>query len=118
MATVILTTTARINWIFFYVSENKLGHFKQRPNEALPKFLGKQGLPCMSSFVLSNTADTALELPGGGQRIEQLNPVSPGVMGWGCLDLLLILPLEESSHGSLINPLRRVATHIAALPSC
>jgi len=32
--------------------------------------------------------------------MEQLNPVSPGAMGWGCLNLLLILPLEESSHGS------------------
>lgn len=104
MATIILATTARINCIFFVcVSKNKLGHFKQQPNEALPKFLGKQGLPCTSSLVLSNTADTALELPGGGQRMEQLNPVVPGVMGWGCLELLLVLPLEESSHGSLIN---------------
>lgn len=47
------------------VSENELGHFKQ-PKEALPKFLEKQELPCMSSLVLSNKADTALELPGGG----------------------------------------------------
>lgn len=45
------TTTARINWIFC-VSENKLGLFKQQPNEALLKFLGKQELPGTSSFVV------------------------------------------------------------------
>lgn len=97
------TTTAGINWIFFFccVSKNKLGHFKQQPKAALPKFLEKQGLPCTSSLVPSDTADTALELPRGGQRMEQLSPASPGVMGWSCLDLLLVMPLEESSHGSL-----------------
>lgn len=96
-------TTTRINrgGVVFCVCEKKLGHFKQQPKAALPKFLGKPGLPCTSSPVLSNTADTALELPGGGQRMAQMNPVSPGVMGWGCLDLLLVLPLEESSHGAL-----------------
>lgn len=51
--------------------------------------------------MLSNTADAALELPEGEQRMEQLNPVSRGVVGLGCLDLLLILLLEESSCGSL-----------------
>lgn len=75
-------------------------------------------MPCTSSLVLTNTADTVLELLGGGQRIEQLNPVSPGVMGGGCMDLLLIPPLEESSHGSLINLLRRVATHRTARSGC
>jgi len=52
---------------FFCVTENKLGHFKQQPNEALPKFVGKQGLPCTSSLVLSSTADSALELPELGR---------------------------------------------------
>lgn len=51
--------------------------------------------------MLSNTADAALELPRGGQRMEQLNSVSPGVVVWDCLDLLLILYLEESSCGSV-----------------
>lgn len=57
---------ARINWIFC-VSENKLGHFKQQPNEVLPKFLGKWGLPGASSLVVSMAADTALGCLGVGR---------------------------------------------------
>lgn len=60
------TTTARINWIFC-VSKNKLGCFKQQPNEALPKFLGKQGLPGTSFFVASKAVDAALGCRGVGR---------------------------------------------------
>lgn len=52
--------------------------------------------------------------------MEQLDPASPAVMGWGRLDLLLVLPSEESGHGSLINPceewphiqLHRLVAHV------
>lgn len=44
------TTTARINWNF--CASEKLGHFKQQPNEAVSKFLGKQGLPGKSSLAV------------------------------------------------------------------
>lgn len=60
------TTIAKISWIFC-VSEYKLGHFKQQPNEALPKFLGKQGLLGTSSLVVSKAADSALGCLGVGR---------------------------------------------------